>query len=65
VGAPSFGYFSWQDKKSDLPPGNPRRNLPLTRQLPYEANTNWNLTAKAEKLARKYTQQGLNNDAPK
>ena len=25
-GAPSFGYFSWQDKKSDLPPGNPRQS---------------------------------------
>jgi hypothetical protein len=24
-GAPSFGYFSWQDKKSNLLPGNPRR----------------------------------------
>jgi len=23
-GSPSFGYFSWRDKKSDLPPGNPR-----------------------------------------
>ncbi|MFZ3019302.1 MAG: hypothetical protein WA056_12695, partial [Gallionella sp.] len=25
-GAPSLGYFSWQDKKSDLPPGNPRQS---------------------------------------
>ncbi len=24
LGSPSFGYFSWRSKKSDLPPGNPR-----------------------------------------
>ena len=24
LGSPSFSYFSWRSKKSDLPPGNPR-----------------------------------------
>ena len=23
LGSPSFGYFSWRDKKSDLPPATP------------------------------------------
>jgi hypothetical protein len=34
VGTPSFGYFSWQDKKSDLPPGNPRQISHTTRVAP-------------------------------
>ena len=26
-GAPSLGYLSWQDKKGNLPPGNPRQSM--------------------------------------
>jgi hypothetical protein len=29
-GPPSFGYFSWRSKKSDLPPGNPRQDCKVS-----------------------------------
>ncbi|MGL4576630.1 MAG: hypothetical protein ACRCV9_17720, partial [Burkholderiaceae bacterium] len=41
VGAPSFGYFSWQDKKSDLPPGNPRQMPQPVRTLRQAQGERW------------------------
>ena len=41
AGPPSFGYFSWRSKKSDLPSGNPR---PKTLGKTESSGLEWDFT---------------------